>query len=101
MSKFNELHEHLKECIDSNNDSFIGITEDGVEFNMYELAFGLSVQAKNENDRLVDFVKQVSSAQVSTKISEDKAGFATQSDVISYLYKEIADNLLKELGHEI
>lgn len=84
MSKFNELHEHLKECVDSDNDSFIGITEDGVEFNMYEWAFSLSVQAKNENDKLVDFVKLVA-----------------KSDTRTHAHKHLAKELLKELGHEI
>jgi hypothetical protein len=59
MSEFNKLHEHLRECVDSENDSFIGITEDGVEFNMYEFAFALSVCAKREHDRLVEENRQL------------------------------------------
>ena len=59
MSKLNELHEHLRECVDSDNDSFIGITEDGVEFNMYEWAFALSVNAKREHDRLAEENKRL------------------------------------------
>ena len=52
MSEFDELHEHLKECVDS--DYHTGITEDGVEFNIFEWAFGLSVKAKREHDNLVE-----------------------------------------------
>lgn len=52
MSEFNKLHEHLKECVD--NDLHTGITEDGVEFNIFEWAFGLSVKAKKEHDSLVE-----------------------------------------------
>lgn len=52
MSDFEKLYENLKECVDSDNDSFIGVTEDGVEFNMYEYAFILAVGAKREFDTL-------------------------------------------------
>lgn len=54
MSEFNELYEHLKQCVDSDNKSFIGVSEDGVEFHMFEWAFGLAVKAKSEHDKLVE-----------------------------------------------
>ncbi|WP_417764644.1 hypothetical protein [Shewanella chilikensis] len=97
MSKFNELHEHLKECVDSDNESFVGITEDGVEFNMYEWAFGLSVQAKNENDKLVDALNAITRDYIQLAESGD-AGCWTPDDVEAIVN---ARNLLKELGHEI
>lgn len=53
MSEFNKLHEHLKECVDSDNDSFVGITEDGIEFNMFEWAFSLSLNAKKEVESIL------------------------------------------------
>jgi hypothetical protein len=72
MSEFNKLHEHLRECFDS--DSFISATEDGVEFNMYEWAFALSVDAKREHDRLTEENKRLLAALSESQkiISEGK-----------------------------
>lgn len=56
MSEFDKLHGHLRECVD--NDDNTGITEDGIEFNIFEWAFGLSVKAKKEHDRLVDTITE-------------------------------------------
>lgn len=61
MSKFDELHEHLQKCVDSNNPNHIAEV-DGVEFNVFEWAFGLSVQAKKEHDGLVELVSKLESA---------------------------------------
>lgn len=68
-----------------------------------ELGFKLSTVAIIECEldehykKLLEFVRIVADADVTTKTTEDKAGFVTQTDVISYLYKAMAENILMEI----
>lgn len=63
MSKFDELHQHLQECVDS-NDSDLIVTTNGVTFNVFENAYTLSVDAKRERDRLVEENKRLREALI-------------------------------------
>ena len=92
MSKFNELHEYLRECVDSDNDSFIGITEDGVEFNMYEWAFALSVNAKREHDRLVEENKRLREA-LALQVASPDAFFSNKNKTVTEMSIEILSEL--------
>lgn len=57
MKEFNNLHEHLRECVDSDN--FTGVSDCGVEFNMFDWAYGLSTKARREHEQLNHEMKQI------------------------------------------
>ncbi|AVR75862.1 hypothetical protein ValSw33_38 [Vibrio phage ValSw3-3] len=107
MSEFNELHEHLKECVD--NDLYTGITQDGVEFNIFEWAFGLSVKAKKEHDSLVEiankhatradelyeFVEKVANAKVCNQEISGQFGGVEEISYISDIFADRAKEIIE------
>lgn len=94
MSEFEKLFNHLKECVD--NDDNTGITEDGIEFNLFEWSFGLAVKAKKEYDRLeaenaklLEFAKKASELDIETFHFETQDG---DEDFIEYICTDILDD---------
>lgn len=57
MSESNKLHEHLRECVDSDN--FTSVSNCGVEFNMFDWAYGLSIKAQREHEQLNYKIEQL------------------------------------------